>query len=168
MQVRAAAKQPLRYVETRLEARQVIGEILSRPHHLLWFCGANDLIVSDGHDAVEQFLQGARTSDISPFRFFDPNWFRSKYRVVGPNAFISYLQSPQQRLAAPSPVFAPRWYCRRYALGPSINPLLDFLSHGDERDPHPLINTAFLKDQGPSWYPGAIALNYIVDPDKFP
>lgn len=114
-----------------------------------------------------EFLERAGSSDISPFRFFDPGWFRARYAVSGPNAFVSYLQNPVQRLAYPSPLFAPRWYCRRYSLGPSDNPLLDFLAHGDDRDPHPLFDTRYLRDQDATLGTGNVAQNYVLDPRKF-
>jgi len=129
--------------------RRGVTEALSRPHHLAWFRTATGFVVQDGQHAADIFFENADNFDFSPFRFFDPQWFRSRYRVDGPNAFLSYLRNSSQRLAVPSPLFAPRWYTRRYRLSPAIHPLLDYLRCDDRNDPHPLIDLAYLNSQDP-------------------
>ena len=129
--------------------RRGVTEALSRPHHLAWFRTATGFVVQDSQHAADIFFENADNFDFSPFRFFDPQWFRSRYRVDGPNAFLSYLRNSSQRLAVPSPLFAPRWYTRRYRLSPAIHPLLDYLRCDDRNDPHPLIDLAYLNSQDP-------------------
>jgi hypothetical protein len=149
------------------QIRSTVELILSRPAHLTSYCARTGSVFLDHKRAAQDFFQRAAKSDISPVRFFDPGWFRTRYRVTGPNAFLSYLRDGRQRLAVPSAVFAPRWYARRYKLGATTPPLVDFLLAPGERDPHPLLDQSFLAGQSGSWSPGNIALEFLTDPERF-
>ena len=144
-----------------------VESILSRPAHLIFYCVTTGSVFLDGKRAADDFFQRAATSDLPPVRFFDPVWFRSRYRVTGPNAFVSYLQNPGWRLAAPSAVFAPRWYARRYAVPSSDHPFLDFLFCSEDRNPHPLLDVNYLRQQSSSWNAGTVALQFLTDAQKF-
>jgi hypothetical protein len=141
--------------------------ILARAPFQQWYrdrVGAENLVASG---AVEDFQQRSVFFEISPVPLFDPTWFRTRYRVKGRNAFLSYLADSRQRLARPSPLFAPRWYCRQYGLvRSSAHPLLDYLTNGQTRSPHPLIDVEFLKQQCTSWNSEWIALEFLSDPEK--
>ena len=151
--------------------RSALQSIFSRVPYLQWYSGSlaargklSPRVLS-AEGAADDFLARAGSEDISPVRFFDPVWFRGRYRVDGVNAFLSYLQDTRQRLAWPSAFFAPRWYCRTNNLGPSEHPLIHFLLSKDDRSPHPLLDPAFLSGQA-SWQTDAIALEYLVDVEK--
>src|SRR5258706_534299 len=92
--------------------RETLQSIFSRPA-LLWWYSATLGCNFDSESAASDFLQRSSTSDVTPVRYFDPVRFRARYRVRGPNAFIAYLSDESRRLAWPSPLFSPRWYCRR-------------------------------------------------------
>lgn len=149
------------------QVRTTVELILSHPAHLIFYCASTGTVFLDGRRAAQDFFQRAAMSDMSPVRFFDPGWFRSRYRVTAANAFLSDLQNPQWRFAVPSPVFAPRWYARRYSLPSSVHPLLDFLLCAEDRNPHPLLDVKFLKQQSSSWNVGSIALEYLTDVQRF-
>src|ERR1043166_8437207 len=113
--------------------RSALQSIFSRVPYLQWYSGSlaargklSPRVLS-AEGAAADFLARAGSEDISPVRFFDPVWFRGRYRVDGVNAFLSYLRDARQRLAWPSAFFAPRWYCRTNNLGPSEHPLIPFL-----------------------------------------
>ena len=147
--------------------KRAVAEVLSQPDNLVWFRAATGSVAQSGKAAAEEFLSRASSFDFSPVRFFSPEWFRSRYQVNGPNAFLCYLTDPRQRLASPSPLFAPRWYARRYRLSITTHPLLDYLLHGDARDPHPLIDAAYLKSQDNSRPKGGIVRAFLTDPLRF-
>ncbi|MEA2937265.1 MAG: hypothetical protein QOC56_769 [Alphaproteobacteria bacterium] len=142
--------------------------IFSSPPLLWWYAkktGADNLSATS---ATDDFLRRAATDDISPVRFFEPGWFRARYRVNGANAFLAYLGDRKLRLARPSPIFAPRWYARRHGLIRSPdNPFVHFLVNNGEHSPHPLVDIKFLREQSGSWCSNNIALEFLVDPDKF-
>src|SRR5665213_2170527 len=143
--------------------RDSLSALFARPVYLEWYCTSAACGDLDPCAAVEDFLYRAKDDDISPVRFFDPGWFRSKYRADGANAFLSYFSNERQRLAWPSPLFAPRWYSRRNRLCTSEQPLIHFLRCREEQSPHPLLDVAYLKEQAVSWDPGAIALAFLTD-----
>ncbi|MFO1098500.1 MAG: hypothetical protein U1E81_09625 [Xanthobacteraceae bacterium] len=118
--------------------------------------------------AAADFLDRSKSEDISPIDFFDSAWFRSKYDVTAVNAFLSYLARRDQRIAWPSPLFAPTWYCRRYKIDHTMeNPLLDFLLTRDLKSPHPLLDVDYLKEQTSQWQSDAIALEFLTDVHKY-
>lgn len=155
-----------------VDVRSAVQSIFSRPPFLQWYTGALaargkvSARLVDAEAAADDFLTRARVDDISPVRFFDPTWFRTNYPVAGVNGFLSYLRNPGQRLASPSAVFAPRWYCRQNRLNSSVHPLLHYLLADDERDPHPLLDMHFLAAQNACWQSGMVALEYLIDPEK--
>src|SRR5688572_6463752 len=96
--------------------KRAIEAVFSRPPLLKWYCKAIDTVGLDSKSATADFFERASSADISPVRFFDPNWFRTNYRVTGINAFLNYMTEKKHRLAWPSPFFAPRWYSRKFGL----------------------------------------------------
>ena len=117
-----------RSAPTLSKIRVAIKNVFSRPAHLRWYCQQVGVANLDPGSAVDDFFKRSEFFDISPVRFFDPQWFRAKFPVTGVNAFLSYVTNDAQRLAPPSPLFAPRWYARRYRLFRSaMHPFLDYL-----------------------------------------
>lgn len=148
--------------------RIAIEKVFSRPAQLRWYCKQVAVANLDPGGAVDDFFKRSEFFDVSPVRFFDPQWFRAKFPVTGVNAFLSYVTNDAQRLAPPSPLFAPRWYARQYRLfGPAIHPFLDYLTRGDERSPHPLLDVEYLRPQFASWNPGSIALEFLQNPARY-
>ena len=148
--------------------RIAIKKVFSRPAHLRWYCQQVGIANLDPGSAVDDFFKRSEFIDVSPVRFFDPQWFRAKFPVTGVNAFLSYVTNDAQRLAPPSPLFAPRWYARQYRLfGSAIHPFLDYLMRGDERSPHPLLDVEYLRLQFASWNPDSIALEFLQNPARY-
>jgi hypothetical protein len=145
------------------EMRCTLEAIFTRNAYLSWYCQNTGCGNLDFRQAAENFLERAKNEDVSPVRFFDPAWFRSLYKVVGPNAFLSYISDTRQRLAWPSPLFWPRWYSRRDKLSASQHPFLHYLLRPDEQSPHPLLDIAHLKKQIPAWESCAIAQAFITE-----
>ena len=145
------------------ELRCTLEAIFTRNAYLSWYCQNTGCGNLDFRQAAENFLERAKNEDVSPVRFFDPAWFRSLYKVVGPNAFLSYISDTRQRLAWPSPLFWPRWYSRRNKLSASQHPFLHYLLRPDEQSPHPLLDIAHLKKQIPAWESCAIAQAFITE-----
>src|SRR6266511_314897 len=115
------------------------------------------------------FFNDTATTEIYTLSLHDalPIWFRAKYGANGVNAFLSYITDEKHRLAWPSPLFAPRWYSRKFGVThTSENPLLHFLLSDDEKSPHPLLDVKLLKDQSSSWRSDALALEFLVDREK--
>jgi hypothetical protein len=149
------------------EIRRTVVALFEREICRHWYCARAGTGPLDRADAADLFLERARVADISPAPFFDPGWFRSKYRVNGVNSFLDYLSDPRQRLAWPSPLFWPRWYSRRHRLDASQHPFVHYLSSVEEQSPHPLLDVDFLREQDVTWRTDAIALEYIADPARY-
>ena len=148
--------------------RQAIESIFGHAPYLKWYARQIGVAGLGVNDATYDFCERSALHDISPVRFFDPTWFRKRYRVVGVNAFVSYMRDANQQLAWPSPIFAPRWYCRRHALSySSKHPLLHFLLGYDDRSPHPLLDVKYLRDQSLSWRSNVTAFEYLDDVEKY-
>jgi hypothetical protein len=145
------------------ELRFNLEAIFTHSAYLSWYCQNSGCGNLDFRQAAENFLDCAKTEDVSPVRFFDPEWFRSLYSVVGPNAFLSYISDTRQRLAWPSPLFWPRWYSRRNKLSALQHPFLHYLLRPDEQSPHPLLDIAHLKKQMPACDSRAIAQAFITE-----
>ena len=76
--------------------RSALQSIFSRVPYLQWYSGSlaargklSPRVLS-AEGAADDFLARAGSEDISPVRFFDPVWFRGRYRVDGVNAFPDY------------------------------------------------------------------------------
>jgi hypothetical protein len=147
--------------------RKTVQALFARPSYLEWYCTHVQVPGLDKKRAVLDFFERAASEDVSPTLFFDPIWFRSKYCATGPNAFLSYLANDEQRLAWPSPLFAPRWYSRRYGLRRAVHPIIDFLAARDRKSPHPLLDANFLQEQSPWWHSTAVAFEFLVDKEKY-
>src|SRR5581483_1454032 len=108
--------------------RTALEAAFARPIYLNWYRGKVRAPNLTAASAVDDFLARSTWRDISPLVFFDPEWFRNRFRVDGVNAFVSYLTDDRLRLAPPSPLFHPRWYCRQNGLVRSaIHPLVHYL-----------------------------------------
>ena len=141
--------------------------VFSRPANLQWYCQSIGVAALDTDSAVDDFFRRSEFIDVSPTRFFDPQWFRARFPVTGVNAFLSYVTNERQRLAPPSPLFAPRWYSRTHRLvGSATHPLLDFMVRGAKFSPHPLLDVRYLKKQSTSWNSESIALEFLQDGTK--
>ena len=150
------------------KVRIALRAIFSNPVAHSWYARQTDIAATSVDAAIDNFLQRSAKEDITPTIFFDPVWFRANYRVEGANAFLSYLNRQDQRFAWPSPLFAPRWYARRYYPGKSIaHPFLNFLSSGGRKDPHPLLNQTFLAAQSEAWVSDFVALEFLTDSSKY-
>jgi hypothetical protein len=117
--------------------------------------------------AADDFALRSASRDITPTPFFDPAWFRENYEVKGPNAFLDYLDRKDRRFAWPSAFFASRWYARRYLRQSEAHPFLDYLTDPDGKDPHLLIDQAFLASQNGAWASPLVALEFLTDSEKF-
>jgi hypothetical protein len=63
--------------------------VFSRPADLQWYCRSIGVAALDTDSAVDDFFRRSEFIDISPPRFFDPQWFRARFPVTGVNAFLS-------------------------------------------------------------------------------
>jgi hypothetical protein len=136
---------------------------------LRWYADRARLASPDPAMAAAHFVRRSQSEDVSPVPLFDPIWFRTHYRVSGPNAFVSYVASPLQFFAWPSPLFYPRWYWRRNHLGPDDpRPFFHFLLEGGKAEIHPLLDRSFISAQAGGPPAGFVVWEYLDDPKHFP